>query len=202
MKLLLATNNSGKIREFQELLSDTDFEVTTPHQEGLALDVEETEPTLEGNARLKAEAFAAASGLLSLADDSGLEVEALNGEPGVATARYAGPKATDAQRLAFLLSKMDGVPEPQRSAKFRCVIAIAGSGREVLYAKGEVQGIITPDVGGGGGFGFDPVFFVPESGKRLSEMSLQEKNVVSHRGKAIQAARSILDGIAAGHDDS
>ena len=193
MKLLLATNNQGKIRELQALLADLGVETTTPRQEGLAVDVEETEPTFEGNARLKAEAFARTSGLVSFADDSGLEVDALGGEPGVLTARYAGPDATDEQRVAYLLKKMEGVPWEKRTARFRCVVAIAEPGGRVHFAEGQVDGYIATEPHYGAfGFGYDPIFYVPEHGACLSEIPLETKNRISHRGRATLAAREIL----------
>jgi XTP/dITP diphosphohydrolase len=194
VKLLLATNNEGKIRELQALLADLGVDATTPRQEGLAVEVEETEPTFEGNARLKAQAFAKASGLLSLADDSGLEVDALGGEPGVRTARYAGDNATDEQRVAYLLKKMEGVPWEKRTARFRCVVAIAGPTGPVHYAEGEVRGYIATEPHNGPyGFGYDPIFYVPESGKCLAEIPLAEKNRISHRGRAALAAHAVLE---------
>ena len=192
MKLLIATTNLGKIHEFETLLENTGYAITTPSKEGFEIDVEESEETFEGNARLKAEAFSKATGFLSLADDSGLEVDVLNGEPGVRTARYAGADATDEERQLYLLKKMKDVPISQRGATFRCVIAIAEAGQPTTYATGNVRGIISTDIKGSKGFGYDPIFFIPELNKRLSELSTREKNAVSHRGIAAQSARRIL----------
>ena len=194
MKLLIATTNIGKIHEFETLLENTGYAITTPSKEGIKINVVENEETFKGNARLKAEAFSNATGLLSLADDSGLEVDALNGEPGVRTARYAGDDATDVERQIYLLEKMKTVPIPQRGATFHCVIAIAEAGRPTTYATGNVRGIISTDIKGSKGFGYDPIFFIPELNKRLSELSTHEKNAISHRGIAAQSARLLLQG--------
>jgi XTP/dITP diphosphohydrolase len=192
MKLLIATTNLGKIHEFENLLVNTGFAITTPLKEGVQIKVEENEETFEGNAQLKAEAFAKATGLLCIADDSGLEVDALNGEPGVKTARYAGDEATDEDRQLYLLNKLRAVPMSQRGATFRCVIAIAESGHPTTYATGAVRGIISKDIKGTRGFGYDPIFYIPELKKRLSEFSTDEKNEISHRGIATRAAELIL----------
>jgi XTP/dITP diphosphohydrolase len=145
LKLLLATNNQGKVREFQALLNGCGVELITPAQAGLKLDVHESGSTYEENARLKAVSFASASGLLTLADDSGLEVDALNGEPGLRSARYAGDGASDTQRVNFLLEKLKGVPPEKRSAHFRCVIALAQASGKVQFYSGHCDGIIIPE---------------------------------------------------------
>ncbi|MBI4328670.1 MAG: RdgB/HAM1 family non-canonical purine NTP pyrophosphatase [Chloroflexi bacterium] len=197
MKLLLATNNRGKIAEYQALLAGLPLEVTTPAQEGLVLEVEETGKTLEENAGLKARAFAQASGLLALADDSGLFVDALSGEPGVHTARYAGPDATDPMRVAYLLRRMEQVPSEERGATFRCVIAVAAPEGKVFHMRGERRGAIALEPRGKGGFGYDPVFLIPELHATLAELPPEAKNKVSHRGAAARKARRLLQRIAA-----
>lgn len=191
-RLLLATNNLGKAREYKSLLEGVPFELVTPAEIGITTEVEETGNTFEANARLKATTLAAESGLLSLADDSGLEVEALGGEPGTRSARYAGDNATDADRVRYLLSKMQSVPEGKRQARFRCVIAIADPQGGVEICTGRCDGVITLAPKGDKGFGYDPVFYMPELGRTMAELSPQEKNGVSHRGRAAQKARAFL----------
>ncbi|HIC93340.1 MAG TPA: non-canonical purine NTP pyrophosphatase, partial [Anaerolineae bacterium] len=156
-KLLIATNNPGKLREYEELLAGLPLELTSPAREGLSLEVAETGESFAENARLKAVAYARASGLLTLADDSGLEVDALSGRPGVHSARYAGEGADDEERYRLLLEEMRGVPWEKRTARFRCVIAIATPEGEVRTAEGTCEGIIAFEPRGEHGFGYDPV---------------------------------------------
>ena len=192
MKLLIATNNPGKIREYQELLADLSLELTSPAQEGLDIEVAETGESFAENARLKAIAYAKASGLLTLADDSGLEVDALGGEPGIRSARYAGEGASDEERYQLLLEKLKDVPWEERTARFRCVIAVATPGREVYTAEGSCEGIIAFEPEGEHGFGYDPVFYLPEYGKTMAELPPRVKNKISHRARAVQKTREFL----------
>jgi XTP/dITP diphosphohydrolase len=191
-KLLLATNNSGKVREFRALLQESAFELVTPSEVGLKLEVEESGSSYRENAALKARAFAGAAGLLTLADDSGLEVDALNGEPGLRSARYAGAQAQDINKIDFLLSKLKGVPPEKRTARFRCVIAIAEPQSELHFCEGSCAGVITLEPRGAQGFGYDPVFLFPELGKTMAELPEEVKNQISHRGRAAQEALKIL----------
>ena len=191
-KLLLATNNLGKVRELQALLAGETFELTTPSQQGLSLDVEENGETLEENAAKKAIAFSEASGLPALADDSGLFIDHLDGAPGVHSARYAGPDASDTDRLALVMERLDGVPTGERTACFRAVIAIATPDKAPLYAHGECCGIISTVPSGKNGFGYDPIFVFPEYQKTMAELDSTLKNTVSHRGRAIAAALPAL----------
>ena len=191
-RLLLATNNKAKVREYCVLLEGIPFEITTPAGLGITLDVDESGETFEENASLKAKACASISDLLALADDSGLEVDALGGEPGVLSARYAGEGASDRERIEYLLSKLDNVPWEQRVARFRCVIAIASPNGEVTLCQGECPGIIALEPRGEGGFGYDPVFYLPQLDKTMAQLSMEQKNEVSHRGKTARAARNIL----------
>jgi XTP/dITP diphosphohydrolase len=191
-KLLLATNNKGKIREYQSLLQGIPYEIVTPAALGITMQVDEAGGSFEENAILKATALTSASGLLSLADDSGLEVDALGGKPGSLSHRYAGENATDADRVNYLLSKLKGVPRQERIARFRCVIAIAAPDGKVELCSGECHGYITREPKGDRGFGYDPVFYLPELGKTMAELSLEEKNRVSHRAKAAEKARELL----------
>jgi XTP/dITP diphosphohydrolase len=196
-KLLLATNNKGKIREYQSLLRGIPFEVVTPAELGISTSVEEAGGSFEENARLKAVTLAQQSGLLSLADDSGLEVDALDGEPGPLSARYAGEGASDTDRINYLLSRLRNVPEKQRTARFRCVIALAEPDGQVQLFSGECRGVITTAPIGDRGFGYDPIFFIPGLGKTMAELTLEEKNRVSHRARAAEKAREYLVKIAA-----
>jgi XTP/dITP diphosphohydrolase len=191
-KLLLGTNNKGKLREYHSLLEGVPFELVSPADIGISADVAETGKSFSENASLKASFFMQESGLVTLADDSGLEVDALNGEPGVMSARYAGEHATDIERIRFLLSRIEDIPWEKRTARFRAVIAIAVPGKEIYFAEGECPGYITFEPRGEKGFGYDPVFFVPELGKTMSELNPEVKNGISHRGKAALKAREIL----------
>ncbi len=209
-ELLLATNNKGKIREYQSLLRGIPYKIVTPADLGIAVAVEEAGVGFEENASLKAVAAARQTGRLSLADDSGLEVDALGGEPGPLSARYAGQGASDADRINYLLKKLKNVPEKDRTARFRCIIAIAAppalslrgvpmkSGRRgnlnqsVKLFSGECRGVIIDKPRGAHGFGYDPVFFIPALGKTMAELTLSEKNKISHRARAAEKARAAL----------
>lgn len=191
-RLLLATNNRGKVREYTSLLEGITYRIITPAELGINAEVEETKDSFEENARLKATTLAAESGLLSLADDSGLEVDALGGEPGPLSHRYAGEGASDEDRYRYLLAKLKEVPEGKRTARFRCVIAIAGPDGTVQTCSGECQGEIAKEPRGSNGFGYDPVFLVRELGKTMAELTEEEKNRISHRARAAEKARALL----------
>lgn len=190
--LLIATNNAGKLREYRSLLGGVAFDLVSLTDAGIKTDVPETGKTFEENARLKALAFSSLSKLLTLADDSGLEVDALGGEPGVMSARYAGDNATDADRIRFLLAKLKDVPQEKRTARFRCVIAIAKPKGLVGTCSGECEGYIALGPRGRFGFGYDPIFYFPELGKTMAELKPEVKDRVSHRGRAAVKAREIL----------
>ncbi|MBN1192409.1 MAG: XTP/dITP diphosphatase [Coriobacteriia bacterium] len=192
LKLLIASANKGKVAEYRALLDGVDCELLSLADAGLDGDIEETGTTYEENARLKAVACAQRSGLLTLADDSGLEVDALWGEPGIRSARYAGEKATDSERVAHLLAKLKDVPDEQRGARFVCVIAIATPEGEVTYCNGECRGSIVTEPRGAKGFGYDPSFLVPEFGVTMAELPPEVKNRISHRGRAAAVAREVL----------
>ncbi len=196
-RLLLATTNKGKAAEYRDLLKGLDFEIVTLDQAGISKEADESYNTFEENARHKAAFYAELGGLLTLADDSGLEVDALGGEPGVRSSRYAGDNATDADRVDFLLSKLKGVPQPERTARFRCVIAVAHPRGAVETVEGTCEGYIAIEPRGSNGFGYDPVFFLPEYGRTIAELSPEIKNRISHRGRAAALARGILIKIAA-----
>ena len=192
-KLLLATNNQAKVREYKSLLQDLPFELVTLAEQGISTVVDEVGESLEENARLKACILATESGLLALADDSGLEVDALGGEPGRLSARYAGEGASDRDRVSYLLSRMKDVPRGKRSACFRCVIALATPGGDVQFCTGECRGLIAFRPRGEWGFGYDPVFYVPELDKTMAELPLETKNQISHRGLAVREAYRVLE---------
>jgi len=192
-KLLLATNNSGKLIEIQALLSPTGVELILPRQMNIDLEVIEDGHTYGENASRKAVAFALASRLPSLADDSGLEVDALNGQPGIYSARYSPlPNASDADRRAFLLERLQPFPRPWL-ARFRCVVALitpqkAQVQQPARLVEGICPGEIIPEERGSNGFGYDPIFLLPELGKTMAELTMEEKNQVSHRARAVKAA--------------
>lgn len=191
-KLLIATHNPGKIREYQTLLADLPLLVTSLRAEGIVDDVEETGDTFAANARLKARAYAHQSGLWTWADDSGLEVDALDGRPGVYSARYAGPGATDRDRYQKVLAELQQYPERPRSARFWCVVAIASPDDEIFTAEASVEGEIIAAARGEHGFGYDPIFYLPDLGKTMAELPAEIKNQISHRGKAAVAAKALL----------
>jgi XTP/dITP diphosphohydrolase len=191
-KLLLATRNPGKMRELQSLLSGCPFEVTSLAEEEVDLDVEETGASFEENAVIKARAYGTATGLLTLADDSGLEVDALGGAPGVTSARYGGPGLSDEQRVSLLLENLKDVEWEHRSGRFRCVIALALPTGETKTVEGAVEGVIQRQPRGQNGFGYDPVFYVPQLGRTTAELSMEEKNRISHRAQAARKAALLL----------
>ncbi len=191
-KLLLATNNPGKVREYAVLLEGLPVMLTSPAQEGLSLEVEESGETFAQNAILKARAYAEAGGLLTLADDSGLEVEALDGAPGVRSARYAGEEAGDEERYRLLLCNLADVPLEKRAASFCCVVAIVTPSGELYTAEGRCEGVIGFEPRGSHGFGYDPVFYLPDRDQTMAELAPEIKNQISHRARAVRAARPIL----------
>ncbi len=192
-RFLLATNNPGKVSELMDLLGDLPVEWKLPaHFPHLNLMVEESEDTCAENARLKAEASARACGLPTLADDSGLEVDALGGAPGVHSARFGGPGLSPRGRWRLLLEKLEGIPPAARTARFRCVMAIALPGGPTRLVEGACEGQIALAPAGEGGFGYDPVFYLPEWGLTLAQLPGSEKRRLSHRGQAARAARPII----------
>jgi XTP/dITP diphosphohydrolase len=190
--LLVATHNKGKVAEFAEMLADLDVAWLSLDDAGITDDVEETGDTFQANAELKALAYANQTGLLTLADDSGLEVDALNGQPGVYTARYGGPGLNHVDRYQLLLQNLQGVPPAERTARFRCVIALAGPAGVIGTAVGVCEGQIAYEPAGSGGFGYDPVFFLPERGLTMAQVPSATKHQISHRGQALQAITPLL----------
>ena len=197
-KLLLATRNRSKVEEYSLLFQAAPFEVTSLADENIQLEVSETGDTLEENASQKALGYAADRDFLVIADDSGLEVDALGGEPGVLSARYGGEGTSDRDKVALLLSRLEGVPRERRSARFRCVIAIASAAEVVGVCEGRCEGVIAVEPRGNQGFGYDPVFYVPELGRTMAELSMEEKNRVSHRGAAASKALRFLESYVLG----
>lgn len=197
-RIVLASGNAGKAREFGAMLGD-EFEVVLQGDLGIE-SIEETGTTFEENSLLKARHAAAHSGLAALADDSGIEVDALGGAPGVYSARYAGVDASDSDNLNKLLAAIDGVPDPDRGARFRCVLTLVDGPDDdaPLVAEGVWEGSIARAPSGEEGFGYDPIFIDDDSGMTSAQLDPAAKNARSHRGKALQALRSLLDGEAAG----
>ena len=192
MKLLIATRNRGKKREYARLLEGLEMQLITLDDLGVTKTIKEDGASYTENALLKARGYAAATGLVTLADDSGLEVDALDGAPGVLTARYAGQGATDEQRYSLLLEQLKDVPHEHLTARFRCVIALAWPDGRVEITEGICEGRITREPRGEHGFGYDPVFYVPEYGCTMAELPPEIKNRISHRARAAAAASEIL----------
>ncbi len=191
-KLLIATNNKGKVKEIRALLDDLKIELVTPADIHLSLDVHEDGKTYAENATKKAVAFFRASGLICLADDSGLEVDALNGAPGLFSARYSSkPGASDADRRTFLLQNLRDKPRPW-TARFHATVAIVVSENDIRLVEGECKGEIIPEERGTSGFGYDPIFLIPELNRTMAELEMDEKNRLSHRARAILNAKPIL----------
>ena len=187
MIVCAASNNAGKLKELRRILEQMGHEVRSLRDLGIDLDPEETGTTFEENSFLKANAVMQATGLPALADDSGIAVDALNGEPGIYSARYGFDETLDdAGRVKLLLHNMEQVPDGQRQAQFVCVITFVTPEGQVIQARGEVHGEVTREERGEGGFGYDPVFYYPPFGKTLAEVEPERKNEVSHRAKALK----------------
>lgn len=191
-QLLIATANQGKLREIRALLADTSITLLTPGDLNLILDVEEDGLTYAENAGRKAQAYSIASGIFTLGDDSGLEVDVLNGAPGIYSARYA-PQigATDADRRAYLLQQLAPYPSPW-FARFNCTVALASPDGDVRFAHGICPGEIIPQQRGLNGFGYDPIFLLPEMGRTMAELTMDEKNLLSHRARALLAIKPVI----------
>ncbi len=191
--LLIATNNAGKVRELAFLLRTLPVRIARPKDLGLHLDVAETGSTYAENARLKALAFAAGSGAISLADDSGLEIAALNGWPGIYSSRAAGPGATDQERRALVLERLAARSENNRRARFVCHVALAGPTGILAESEGVTEGRIALTAAGTGGFGFDPIFIPEGFDRTFAELPPRTKNEVSHRARAVEGIRSFIE---------
>ena len=193
MRLLIATTNPGKVREYRALFAGLNLDLVGLKDVGIEVDVEETGDTYAANAELKARAYAKLSSLITLADDSGLEVAALGGRPGVHSARYA---ADSPARIRKLLNEMIDVPDDQRAAQFQCVIALATPDGSITTTAGSCNGVIAHEARGTNGFGFDPVFYMPEYSATMAELPEDFKNQISHRAHAAQKMRAILASVA------
>ncbi len=186
--LLVATHNSGKLAEYAEILSGLYVDWLSFYDVGVTMEVAETGTSFQENAIIKAAAYARSTGILTLADDSGLEVDALDGAPGVYTARYGGLGLSSEERCKLLLRNLDGIPRSQRTARFCCAIALAGvDGHILATSSGVVEGIIAVEPAGEGGFGYDPIFFLPELNLTMAQLPPHTKHGLSHRGRALQA---------------
>ena len=197
-RFVIASANKGKVKELRHLFRDSRLSLFDTKELGLEINVEETGTSFEENASIKAKAYAKCASMWSIADDSGLEVSALGGAPGYLSARYAGQNANDERRTEYLLECMRHVPNGERDAVFKSVIAISSPEGEVRLFHGEARGRILKNRKGAGGFGYDPIFYLPEFKKTMAELTTDEKNSVSHRAKAAQKAISELDAILDG----
>lgn len=193
MKFLIATNNAHKLEEIRRILAPYSIEAMSLKETGITSDPEETGSTFEENARIKAVAAMKASGMPVVADDTGLMVDALNGAPGVYSARYAGENATDRDRVNKLLYEMRDVPEGKRTARFVCVVCCAFPDGKIISVRGECEGSIAFEPQGTGGFGYDPIFIEKSTGRSFASLAGEEKNRLSHRGKALEAFVRELD---------
>ncbi len=194
-KILFATGNAGKMREIREILQDMDAEILSMKEAGIEADIQENGTTFEENAVIKAKAVAAAAGqseVIVLADDSGLEIDYLNKEPGIYSARYLGENTSYAVKNQNLIDSLEGVPDHKRTARFVCAIAAVLPEGEVITTRGVIEGRIDYEEKGSNGFGYDPIFYVPEFGRTTAELSIDEKNRVSHRARALEDMKTKL----------
>ena len=191
-QIIFATGNAGKVKEIQKIMADTGREVLSMKEAGIAADPEENGKTYEENALIKARAVAAKTDQIVMADDSGLEVDALNKEPGIYSARYMGEDTSYTIKNANIIERLEGVPDEQRTARFVCAIAAVLPDGTELTTRATIEGRIGYEEKGSNGFGYDPIFFVPEYGKTTAELSEEEKNAISHRGKALELMKEEL----------
>jgi XTP/dITP diphosphohydrolase len=192
MKLIFATGNENKMREIREILAGRGYEILSMKEAGIDVDVVEDGKTFAENALIKARAISKIAGELVLADDSGLEIDALGGEPGIYSARYMGHETSYTEKNNNLISRLEGVPDEKRTARFVCAMAaVFPDGREETVV-GTMEGRIGYEIAGENGFGYDPIFYLPEYGKTSAEISPEEKNAISHRGKALRAIAELL----------
>ncbi|TCL54430.1 XTP/dITP diphosphohydrolase [Kineothrix alysoides] len=191
-KIVFATGNAGKMKEIREILADTEWEVFSMKEMGIDIPIEENGATFEANAVIKAKAVSEFCGEIVLADDSGLEIDYLNKEPGIYSARYMGEDTSYRIKNANLIERLSGVPDEERTARFVCAIAAAFPDGEIITTYGEVEGRIGYEEKGENGFGYDPIFYLPERGRSTAELSNDEKNEISHRGKALRKMKEEL----------
>lgn len=191
-KVIVATQNKGKVKEIKEILAGLEIDVQTMGEAGIDIDIEENGTTFEENAIIKAEAISALTDALVIADDSGLEIDCLNKEPGVYSARYLGKDTPYEVKNQMILDRLKDVPQEERSARFVCVMALAEAGKKTVTTYGTIEGYIGYKVEGTNGFGYDPIFFVEELGTSTANISAEEKNEISHRAKALKAIVEII----------
>ncbi|MFG6493957.1 XTP/dITP diphosphatase [Fictibacillus sp. UD] len=193
MKILIATKNKGKVKEFQSMFENLGCEILSLSDIEGSPDVEETGTTFEENAILKAETISQQMNIPVIADDSGLEIDALEGKPGVYSARYAGLQKSDEDNMNKVLAELQNVPETQRSARFVCALAFARPNKKTIVVKGECEGEILREKRGSQGFGYDPIFFVPELNRSMAELAKEEKNKISHRAVALMKLKNLIN---------
>ena len=191
-KIVFATGNQGKLREVKKILADLNVDIVSMKEEGIQIDVDENGTTFAENAQIKATAIGAHTDAIVLADDSGLVIDALNGEPGIYSARYLGEDTSYRIKNQNLIDRLEGVPDEKRTARFVCAIAAALPDGTVLHTEGTIEGIIGYEERGENGFGYDPIFCVPKLGKTTAELTDNEKNAISHRGSALEKMKVLL----------
>ena len=191
-RIVFATGNAGKIKEIRMIMEDTGLEVVSMKDAGIKADIEENGKTYEENALIKARAVAAFTKDIVMADDSGLEIDALNKEPGIYSSRYLGEDTSYVKKNSVILERLKDVPEEKRSARFVCAVAAAFPDGQTKVIRGTMEGIIGYEIKGENGFGYDPIFYLPQYGKYSAELSSDEKNAISHRGEALRRIREVL----------
>ena len=192
-RIIIATSNEGKMKEFRRLLAHKNVEILSMHEAGIDIDIDENGTTFEENAAIKAKAVCDVAHTLCLSDDSGLVIDYLNGEPGIYSARYLGHDTPYEEKNRIIVDRLKGVPEEKRTARFVCAVAAAFPEGRVITVKDTMEGRIAEEPAGCGGFGYDPIFFVPALKKTFAELSPAEKNAISHRGNALTAFREKLE---------
>ena len=192
-RIIIATSNEGKMKEFRRLLAHKDVEILSMHEAGIDIDIDENGTNFEENAAIKAKAVCDVAHTLCLSDDSGLVIDYLNGEPGIYSARYLGHDTPYEEKNRIIIDRLKGVPEEKRTARFVCAVAAAFPDGRVITVKDTMEGRIAEEPAGCGGFGYDPIFFFPPKGMTSAELTPDEKNAVSHRGKALRKMVSILE---------
>ena len=191
-RLIFATGNEHKMKEIREILDESKYEIISMKEAGVDIDIVEDGKTFEENALVKAKAVMEVTGQLTLADDSGLEIDALNGEPGIYSSRYLGEDTSYVKKNSVILERLKDVPEEKRSARFVCAVAAVFPDGQTKVIRGTMEGIIGYEIKGENGFGYDPIFYLPQYGKYSAELSSDEKNAISHRGEALRRIREVL----------
>ena len=194
MKIIFATGNQGKMKEIKAIMQDTGIEVSSLAEVGIDVDIVEDGDTFEANAIIKAKAISEMTGEVVLSDDSGLEIDYLNKEPGIYSARYMGEDTSYHIKNAKLMERLQGVPDEQRTARFVCAVAAVFPDGRTITTRGTMEGVIGYEEAGGNGFGYDPIFYLPEYQKTSAQLAPEEKNAISHRGKALRAMKKHLEG--------